>query len=90
MAKNTPFNLYEYLKKTYVDYIKTRDNIKNSSVNNERNWIIENTLFQEPYIEHISKYKFSESIEDDIQDKDLLEFLQLPNSLFPMKENVIQ
>lgn len=83
MAKNTPFNLYEYLKKTYVDYIKTRDNIKNSSVNNERNWIIENTLFQEPYIEHISKYKFSESIEDDIQDKDLLEFLQLPNSLFP-------
>ncbi len=83
MAKNTPFALYDYLKQTYTDYIKTRDNIKNPSIKQERDEIITNTLFQQPYIEHISKYEFGAQPEDDIENKDLLEFLQYPDGLFP-------
>ena len=86
MANNTPFTLYEHLKRTYTDYIKTRDNIKNPGIKQERDEIVLSTLFQEPYIEPIAKYKFSESIENDIKDKDLLEFLQYPNSLFPKEK----
>lgn len=86
MAKNTPFTLYENLKKTYSDYIKTKHNIKNEAIKKERDLIIENTLFQEPYIEHIARYKQSECIEEDIKNPELLEFLQYPNSLFPKKK----
>lgn len=90
MDKNTPFTLYDYydhLKQTYIDYIKTRDNIKNPSIRKERDKIVQDTLFQDPYIEPISKYEFSGPLENDIKNEDLIEFLQYPNSLFPKKEN---
>ena len=56
MNKNTPFTLYDKLKDTYVKYIKTNDSINNEGVRKERDNLISNILFQEPYLEYISSY----------------------------------
>ena len=55
----SPSAVFEELKNSYIDYITTRDKFNLESINQERLDIIKATLFQEPYIEHISKYKFT-------------------------------
>ena len=85
---DSPVTIFEELKNSYIDYITTRDKFNLESINNERLDIIKNTLFQEPYIEHISKYKFTgntlkQDIVGDLADRDLYDFISFKDSLFP-------
>ncbi|MGN0030460.1 MAG: DEAD/DEAH box helicase [Candidatus Gastranaerophilaceae bacterium] len=89
LNKKTPFELFDKLKNTYIDYIETQDFINSKSVSDERHEMLissKSGLFQEPYLEPIIKYQFSTSLENDIKDDDLREFLQYPNGLFPKNE----
>ena len=94
MAKNTPFTIYEKLKDTYIKYIKTNNPINNESVKRERDNLIENILFQEPYLEYISTYSQKDGElekinikENDEFKKEFIEFLQYEDSLFPKVKN---
>ena len=84
----SPSAVFEELKNSYIDYITTRDKFNLESINQERLDIIKATLFQEPYIEHISKYKFTgnslkKDIMEELNDKDLYDFVAFKDSLFP-------
>lgn len=88
MMTGSPSAVFEELKSSYIDYITTRDKFNLESINQERLDIIKATLFQEPYIEHISKYKFTgnslkKDIMEDLNDKDLYDFVAFKDSLFP-------
>ncbi|MBP3923974.1 DEAD/DEAH box helicase [bacterium] len=85
---SSPSTVFEELKSSYIDYITTRDKFNLESINQERLDIIKSTLFQDPYIEHISKYKFTDNtlkkdIMEDLNDKDLYDFIAFKDSLFP-------
>lgn len=83
--KKTPFEIFERLKSTYIDYIETRDRFHLESLTQERREILNNEILsQEPYFEPIIKYNFSQnSLREDIIDDDLYNFLSFKDSLFP-------
>lgn len=83
MKSNTPFSLYDKLKSTYKNYIKTRDKIRDIDVRAERDELIENILFQAPYLEHIAKYESDENWKQGLDDRDFIEFITYKDSLFP-------
>lgn len=86
--KKSPFEIYEKLKSTYIDYIETRDKFHLDCLMKERREILNTEILsQEPYFEPIVKYKFSENtLRNDVQDDDLYEFLSFENSLFPQNK----
>jgi DEAD/DEAH box helicase domain-containing protein len=85
--KNTPFSIFEELRHNYLNYMTTRDTFKLSCINEERKDLIESgILYQEPYLEHIPKYKFSGDLKNDINDAELYEFMTYPDSLFPKND----
>lgn len=88
--KKTPFELFDKLKTTYIDYIETQDFMNSKSASDELHEMLtscQSGLFQEPYLEPIIKYQFSDSLENDVKDEKLREFLQYPDGLFPKNEN---
>jgi len=90
----TPFSLFDELKNNYIRYIETRDLFKLDSINNERNLLLNSlgNIYQEPILEPIIKYPFSEnSIKNDIKELGLStafsEFISFRDSLFPAEKN---
>lgn len=86
--QKTPTKIFEELKNTYKDFAQTKISFKSEGLNKEFNELLDNAIYTEPYIEHIAKYKFTgnslkKDIKEDLNDKDLYEFLSYKDSLFP-------
>lgn len=89
-------DIYDELKKTYKNYILTRDHFKSETLNRDCEEIINKTLFQKPYIESIVQYKDTgNSVEQDIAnelgEKDLYDLISISdNALFPKNKDYIK
>lgn len=90
MEEKTITKIHDGLKETYRNYILTNDKFKSPTLNRDCKEIIE-TLFQEPYVEHIAEYKktgntVEKDIAEDLNDKDLYNFISYKYGLFPQKD----
>ena len=87
-------NNYNELKNTYINYILTRDKFKSESLNRDCKKIVEDTLFQDPYIELINQYKSTgntveQDIANDLREKDLYDLISMEEiGLFPKNKKI--